>query len=164
MRRKRIAGFLRGWSYRGFARLARRLLPIGCAIALVAVVALGLASRDTQFNFGCEPFRALVLVSHGRLWLLQPVSHIPCVQVIPRGRGFYLLWPPITHGFPPCRWIIPFWVPAVLLLPGLAALIPWRRRRRTVGHCTQCEYDLTGNVSGVCPECGAPVRRSARAE
>lgn len=22
------------------------------------------------------------------------------------------------------------------------------------GHCGRCEYDLTGNVSGVCPECG----------
>ncbi len=26
----------------------------------------------------------------------------------------------------------------------------WRRR----GACTACGYDLTGNVSGVCPECG----------
>jgi hypothetical protein len=23
--------------------------------------------------------------------------------------------------------------------------------------CVVCEYDLTGNVSGVCPECGTPV-------
>lgn len=28
----------------------------------------------------------------------------------------------------------------------------WRRRRR--GRCVKCGYDLTGNVSGVCPECG----------
>ncbi|GMU22180.1 MAG: hypothetical protein AMXMBFR13_22680 [Phycisphaerae bacterium] len=26
------------------------------------------------------------------------------------------------------------------------------------GCCSQCGYDLTGNVSGVCPECGQPVR------
>ena len=25
------------------------------------------------------------------------------------------------------------------------------------GHCRTCRYDLTGNVSGVCPECGTPV-------
>ena len=24
-------------------------------------------------------------------------------------------------------------------------------------HCAQCGYNLTGNVSGVCPECGTPV-------
>ena len=25
--------------------------------------------------------------------------------------------------------------------------------------CRQCGYDLTGNVSGVCPECGRPTHR-----
>jgi uncharacterized paraquat-inducible protein A len=25
--------------------------------------------------------------------------------------------------------------------------------------CQRCDYDLTGNVSGVCPECGRPLRR-----
>jgi hypothetical protein len=29
----------------------------------------------------------------------------------------------------------------------------WRRRRR--GLCVKCGYNLTGNVSGICPECGA---------
>ena len=29
----------------------------------------------------------------------------------------------------------------------------WRRRRK--GLCIPCGYDLTGNVSGVCPECGS---------
>ena len=27
--------------------------------------------------------------------------------------------------------------------------------------CTQCAYDLQGNVSGICPECGRPVRDPA---
>lgn len=26
--------------------------------------------------------------------------------------------------------------------------------------CLHCGYDLTGNVSGVCPECGKPVLRA----
>lgn len=26
------------------------------------------------------------------------------------------------------------------------------------GHCPRCGYNLTGNLSGVCPECGTPVR------
>jgi len=25
------------------------------------------------------------------------------------------------------------------------------------GHCKECDYDLTGNVSGVCPECGTRI-------
>jgi len=28
------------------------------------------------------------------------------------------------------------------------------KSRTTEGHCTACGYDLTGNESGVCPECG----------
>src|SRR4051794_21950994 len=30
-------------------------------------------------------------------------------------------------------------------------------RRELPGRCRGCGYDLTGNTSGVCPECGAPV-------
>ncbi len=28
------------------------------------------------------------------------------------------------------------------------------------GKCGQCGYDLTGNVSGVCPECGTKLNKS----
>ncbi len=34
----------------------------------------------------------------------------------------------------------------------------WRTARHRRGRCRKCGYDLTGNVSGVCPECGAAVR------
>ncbi len=49
--------------------------------------------------------------------------------------------------------VIPLWIPA--LLAGVSTFILWRRSRRVPpGHCKACRYDLTGNVSGVCPECG----------
>ena len=40
-----------------------------------------------------------------------------------------------------------------------AAVRPWRIRRRRMmsGQCVGCGYDLTGNVSGRCPECGEMV-------
>ena len=31
-------------------------------------------------------------------------------------------------------------------------------RRQQPGHCVRCAYDLTGNTSGVCPECGLIAR------
>ena len=43
----------------------------------------------------------------------------------------------------------------------VAACIGWRPLRRTRrGRCPSCNYDLTGNMSGVCPECGAPHHNS----
>jgi hypothetical protein len=49
------------------------------------------------------------------------------------------------------------------LLSVLAALCPlWRlcqilRPRYRAGGCAACGYNLTGNVSGICPECGTAV-------
>jgi hypothetical protein len=35
------------------------------------------------------------------------------------------------------------------------------RRQRPSGHCRECGYNLTGNVSRVCPECGTPIAAKA---
>jgi hypothetical protein len=49
----------------------------------------------------------------------------------------------------------------VIMVFGAAA---WRRtRRRRTGYCQKCGYVLTGNASGVCPECGKPVEENAGA-
>ena len=45
--------------------------------------------------------------------------------------------------------------PAVLLV---RMSLRWRNRRRSrTGRCPNCSYSLTGNVSGICPECGTPT-------
>ena len=55
------------------------------------------------------------------------------------------------------------YVPAPLIVPFLVIGLPtaflWYRDRRRIppGHCQHCGYNLTGNVSGVCPECGRKV-------
>jgi len=55
------------------------------------------------------------------------------------------------------RVIMPLWLPFSLLFPT-TVFFYWRdRRRRPPGHCRNCGYDLTGNVSGVCPECGTVI-------
>jgi hypothetical protein len=59
---------------------------------------------------------------------------------------------------------VAIWV-ASGVVGGLVVLHAHRRdtqARRASHRCGQCGYDLTGNVSGVCPECGTPV--SARRE
>jgi hypothetical protein len=58
---------------------------------------------------------------------------------------------------------------ALCLAYPLAAFMrgPWRRyARRRRGCCSMCGYSLTGNVSGICPECGSavPVSPSGQTE
>ena len=36
------------------------------------------------------------------------------------------------------------------------AAIFWRSRKKAPGFCHRCNYNLTGNTSGICPECGTP--------
>lgn len=46
-----------------------------------------------------------------------------------------------------------------LLLVSLLTMFLWRRERAYGrGFCQACGYDLTGNVSGICSECGTPAR------
>lgn len=45
---------------------------------------------------------------------------------------------------------------SIFLLPiAIATIWLWYSDGQPKGGCTNCGYDLTGNVSGVCPECGA---------
>jgi predicted amidophosphoribosyltransferase len=45
-------------------------------------------------------------------------------------------------------------------------LIKWRKRRKTkpAGKCNACSYDLTGNKTGMCPECGATFDKPIEAQ
>ena len=53
---------------------------------------------------------------------------------------------------------VPIW-PLIALVAILSGLL-WRRDRPPpIGYCPKCGYNLTGNVSGRCPECGALVKR-----
>jgi hypothetical protein len=56
-----------------------------------------------------------------------------------------------------------FLLVAGCLLPAFAFTRALRtRRRRMRGLCKSCGYNLTGNVSGVCPECGTLVEGGVR--
>ena len=56
---------------------------------------------------------------------------------------------------------MPLWFPIIVfsIYPAIAFIRgPYRRyRRRKKGLCLTCGYNLTGNVSGICPECGVRI-------
>ena len=53
--------------------------------------------------------------------------------------------------------VIPMWFLLALAFILTAYLWYRDRRRWPPGHCQKCGYDLTGNESGRCPECGTEV-------
>ncbi len=58
-------------------------------------------------------------------------------------------------------WMAPTGIVAALLV--LIAILDWRGRRAallapfTEPICSVCKYNLTGNLSGICPECGTTI-------
>lgn len=56
---------------------------------------------------------------------------------------------------------VPIWWVTVplLLICGWVVLKP--RNQLRLGACRMCGYNLTGNVSGICPECGHHCQRTA---
>ena len=69
--------------------------------------------------------------------------------------GLWMNWPALWAGeLGGTVTYVPFWMPfIVIMIP--TAILWWcdRPPRLRPGHCT-CGYNLTGNVSGTCPECG----------
>jgi hypothetical protein len=117
------------------ARLRRVMIVFGTAGWVIAVLTLPFARRWRRQV--AQVMLACVLVV-GVGWAAEPG----------RDLSFAALLKP---------------VPAALelgTLASLCALLPRVRRVSTdAPHCDACGYDLTGNVSGVCSECGSPTAR-----
>ena len=57
---------------------------------------------------------------------------------------------------------VTFLLPVVIGLANAWSAMRLRRKKRErrqilEGHCRECGYNLTGNTSGVCPECGTKI-------
>lgn len=94
------------------------------------------------------------------MWLVRP-SHVWGRRGFTTSRGTVRASETSEYAFR--LWAVPVWLVlwiclAYPLFRSASALAAWARpRRRPPGACRSCGYDLTGNVSGACPECGRAV-------
>jgi len=74
-------------------------------------------------------------------------------------RRFGLTLPKSGTVEPSSYLYIPLWMP--LFVIAIPTTILWYRHRNRLipGHCQKCRYNLTGNESGICPECGTKIQQ-----
>lgn len=53
--------------------------------------------------------------------------------------------------------LVPLWIPFVVCFIPVVLLRRVGFIQFSEGFCSICGYNLTGNVSGVCPECGKAI-------
>lgn len=128
---------------------------VGSIVLLVALVA-----SNVRILF----FTPWLAIGHGRFgfasggwgqgWLGVLYEQVPFYERMRFIIGLEAPW--FDYNGPIGRGVV-LLIPLVYPLLFLAVLA-WFTRKPVVqeGHC-RCGYDLTGNVSGVCPECGAAV-------
>lgn len=52
---------------------------------------------------------------------------------------------------------VPCWLFLAVVAPVTGMIFLFDRRRFPAGYCRKCAYNFTGNVSGVCSECGRKI-------
>lgn len=171
-RRPRLRRFLK-WA--GLAGSAVFLIAWGVSVFFACAYVWHRAPsaeelRDPDFSGGYE---ASAWLSNGCFRFERFASYKTRIEpywLFKRDRGATMIWVPRSsplvaqqsRGPNPIRKAVgsqtffPLWIPFVLIAVPTAFL--WYGDRYIPpGHCQKCGYDLTGNTSGVCPECGERI-------
>jgi len=132
------------------------------ATVLVCLIAVWWRSRTHGVELRFT--RSAIQVEHGRITVELDNTRstgLSVAKVRRRGSLFPLLLPQYARdedGRP--MLVIPIvFVFTIVMLTTLLIWRPWTAARGRKGHCAGCGYDLTGNVSGICPECGLARNR-----
>lgn len=181
---------LRRYIHRGVLWCSCELLVLFTVLAVVGWTVVGVyrlsllghsisvklnRSRVPQTNdlrpYDAPDFSPLsVSVDHGILDVTVdwegPTNLAVLNNVGPRGLSCYcFFYPPNIQLISLSIWL---WVPPLLfaIYPAIFFVRRGRARRRSrrLGvYCDHCNYNLSGNVSGVCPECGTTIPNAAMA-
>ncbi len=134
----------------------RRALKWGGTVLCAAIMAVGITSAWWQVCWNRQG-GPLVSLSAGRVYISLEQGQGPSPGWIARREKpavffwtrYPLKWEPQRHTV-----CCPLWVLFLIAIVP-TGLLWWRDRRRIPpGYCQKCGYNLTGNVSGRCPECG----------
>ena len=93
-------------------------------------------------------------------WLRFPGNLLPYIELGPKPSGGGGASDSVQGGEVVVVFV-PYWCVLAVTLPlPVGRLIRRRRsaRRRKMNLCTDCGYDLAGNISGICPECGKAIQ------
>lgn len=120
-----------GWLLALTGRLGRRTLNVGPVAAVPLCIGFVVGLYNLR-AFDVWPFPQYTGPNSERLkWIILRITAAVWISVVGLALGYMLK----AHGR--------IW-----------------RYFSVDGQCRYCEYDLTGNRSGVCPECGKPIARS----
>lgn len=115
-------------------------------------------------------------IKHGDAWLGAVRNADAGVAGYATNKDFRIWIPPIVRLQGTYNQQGYLWLQVSISLVSwllLASVYPWvtlirgpvrRRWRRRHGRCEECGYDLTGNVSGACSECGRAICRDREPE
>lgn len=155
--------------------LGRRISPrtlLCVPWAVLGLSLLSLALWDSWFDLS-QSYRSgtRVSVRSGKLLVtvdLNPTTHSWAGKSLSR-HSFGVHMPlrlPIMRARGKSIYYIasPLWFLFICAMLGLLGTLCVRRRGQgyPAGHCRSCGYNLTGNVSGRCPECGCAVSEKRR--
>jgi hypothetical protein len=140
--------------------LGERIGAAGASEFLAGYIYLGFAFG---FGFVCfkyltAPYRLIGWLSTlfcGSLLTYEFASNLLGAFTAGHGRFGYRSMEPFSLAAIGLCWLT--WVPLLVIMERRAR----ERLRRRTNCCVECGYDLTGNVSGVCPECGSLVPQGA---
>jgi len=142
-------------------RVVRLLLVHGIACYL-CVWPVGICFSRAMFGYSYPGAAARSLTE----LLLAPLS-VPWMLGTMTGIPFGLVDPTPTLFGPPRFATVPVliaWLSYLLCIAAAWIIVARirRQRPRPPHACAACGYNLTGNASGICPECGAPTRAEAK--
>jgi len=151
-----------------FSWFSRSLISVSILLVFLIVFSFQCISSWTRTSCVWH-----IYIEHELICVTRQPSGITCTGV-PAIGGFqtfqsgvyepWRMWPDLfwdSVGFHFIKFPLHIFVFVLILSAGVSAYSRVQSRiRMQSGLCPKCDYDLTGNTSGVCPECGTLINRS----